>query len=54
MTTALFILRAKQLGLSLIELEELEEGFVTDMIIESANDSAEYNRVASQADFDKF
>ena len=54
MTTALFILRAKQIGLTLTELDELEEGFVVDMIIESANDSETYNRVASQADFDKF
>lgn len=54
MTTALFMLRAVQLGLSLEELDELEEGFVLDMIIESANDNEKYDRTASQADFDNF
>ena len=54
MNTAIFMLRAVQLGLSLNELDELEEGFVLDMIIESANDNETYQRVASQADFDSF
>ena len=50
------MLRAKQLGLTLDELDELEEGFVMDMIIESANDleNKSYARVAGQADYDKF
>ena len=48
------MLRAIQLGLSLNELDELEEGFVLDMIIESANDQETYQRVASQCDFDSF
>ena len=48
------MLRAIQLGLSLNELDELEEGFVLDMIIESANDQEPYRRVASQSDFDSF
>lgn len=54
MNTALYVLRAKQMGLSLSEMEELEEGFITDMIIESNNDSCEYKEIASQEDFDRF
>ena len=54
MNTALYILRAKQMGLSLSEMEELEEGFITDMIIESNNDSCEYKELATQEDFDRF
>ncbi len=54
MNTAIFILRAKQLGLSLQELDELEEGFVLDLIIESANDHEVYRQVAGQEQFDAF
>lgn len=55
MNTALYMLRAKQMGLTLSELEELDEGFVTDMIIESNNDSWDgYRQVADQKDFDSF
>lgn len=50
----MYILRAKQIGLSLSEMEELEEGFITDMIIESNNDHCDYKELASQEDFDKF
>ena len=50
------MLRAKQIGLTLDELDQLDEGVVYDMIIESANDNAEdsYAKLATQADFDKF
>jgi hypothetical protein len=50
------MLRAKQIGLSLAEMEELDEGIIFDMIIESANDneSDSYHELATQADFDKF
>lgn len=55
MNTALYVLRAKQMGLSLDEMEMLDEGFITDMIIESSNDSYDgYQQLASQEDFDKF
>jgi hypothetical protein len=48
------MLRAKQLGFSLAELEQVEEGLVMDMIIESGNDlhDDEYCQVATQVDFD--
>lgn len=48
------MVRAKQLGLSLFEMDELEEGMIMDMIIESGNDQCEYREIASQEDFDKF
>lgn len=49
------MVRAKQTGLSLSEMDELEEGFITDMIIETGNDSYDgYKEVASQKDFDSF
>lgn len=48
------MVRAKQLGLSLFEMDELEEGMIIDMIIESGNDHFEYQQIASQEDFDRF
>jgi hypothetical protein len=50
------MLRAKQIGLSLAEMEELDEGMIFDMIVESANDNEadSYKELATQADFDKF
>lgn len=54
MTGALFTLRALQVGLRLSDLDELEEGQVMDIIIESGNDSAEYDFVATQEDMDDF
>ena len=50
------MLRAKQLGFSIQELEEVDEGLIIDMSIEAANDheSKSYARIAGQADFDSF
>lgn len=48
------MVRAKQMGITLSEMDELEEGFIMDMIIESGNDNYEYKELASQDDFDKF
>lgn len=49
------MVRAKQTGLSLAEMDELEEGFITDMIIETGNDNFDgYREVANQTDFDSF
>lgn len=48
------MVRAKQLGLSIFEMDELEEGMIIDMIIESGNDQCNYKEIASQEDFDKF
>ena len=55
MTTPLFLLRCKQLGLSMTELDLLTIGLINDMFTEREND--EYlgqNEVAGQADFDAF
>lgn len=54
MTTALFVLRAVQLGLSLDDLDGMEYGTVIDIMTEAANDNCEYKELASQDDFDKF
>ncbi|MBR3376313.1 MAG: hypothetical protein IKH82_03255 [Clostridiales bacterium] len=56
MTTALYILRAKQLGLTIEEMDLLSEGMIYDMITESQNDTVEdaYTELATQEDFDNF
>lgn len=54
MTTPLFILRAYQIGLTLSDLDQMDYGFVLDMIIESGNDSFDYQELATQEDMDKF
>ena len=50
------MLRAKQMGLSIAELDQMEEGLVIDMIIEAGNDlyEDEYCQVADQHAFDLF
>ena len=53
-TTALFVLRAVQLGLSVADLDSLEYGAVIDLMTESGNDSEKYLEVANQDDFDRF
>ena len=54
MTTPLFLLRCKQIGLSLNELELLTIGMVNDMFIEKENDEYKYPYKARQSDFDSF
>ena len=53
MTTALFMLRCVQLGISIRDLDLLTIGVVNDMFLESSNDSCEYQEIAGQSDFDK-
>lgn len=53
-STALYLLRAVQLGLSINDLDALTMGIVGDMQTEAANDNAEYSYKARQSDFDKF
>lgn len=50
--TALYFLRCKQLGFSFRELFDLEYGEVEDVMVEAANDHANYNYLATQDDFD--
>lgn len=56
--TAIYALRTLQIGLKINDLEEIEEGFVMDLIIESNNDYAEKDgpktRQATQQDFDRW
>ncbi|MBR1530245.1 MAG: hypothetical protein IJ642_13245 [Oscillospiraceae bacterium] len=54
MTTPLFLLRCKQLGLSMAELDLLTIGMINDMFIERDNDDFKYAHKATQADFDNF
>lgn len=54
MTTALFMLRCLQVGLSLDDLDKIEIGLVNDMFVEMANDHAEWEKKPTQNDFDKF
>lgn len=53
-TTGLFMLRCLELGLRPSDLHYLDEGMVTDMLIERGNDSEEYNYIATQEDFNRF
>lgn len=53
-TTALFLLRCVELGLSITDLDHLTIGMVFDMFTERANDSVEYDQVATQEDIDNF
>ena len=54
MTTALFMLRCLQVGLSLDDLDKIEIGLVNDMFVEMANDHAEWDEKPTQTDFDNF
>ncbi len=54
MTTPLFLLRCKQLGLSLTELDLLTIGIINDMFTEKENDSYDYPYRATQSDMDGF
>lgn len=48
------MLRVLQNGLRLDDLDNLTLGMVYDIFTESGNDSCEYKRIATQADFDAF
>lgn len=55
MSTALFLLRAAQLGISMADLDLLTVGAVYDMATEALNDrEGDYARVATQEDIDAF
>jgi len=56
MTTPLFMLRCVQLGISIRDLDLLTIGMVTDMVLESQNDSCseEYAVLATQEQMDAF
>ena len=56
MTTALFLLRCIQLGLSIRDLDLLTIGMVTELFIENRNDERQdsYRQLATQEDMDMF
>lgn len=54
MTTALFLLRAIQIGLTQDDLDTLTTGTVFDIMTEQQNDDYNYRPVATQDDFDRF
>jgi hypothetical protein len=60
MTTALFLLRCVEVGISIRDLDLLTIGMVLDIFVEKWNDNIEENRstgfvrMAQQADFDIF
>ena len=54
MTTALFLLRCVQVGLTMSDLDDLTIGLVDDMFTESLNDDFNDPILANQDDFDKF
>jgi len=48
------MLRCKELGLSVDDLEQIDIGIVQDMLTEKGNDEYNYPYKASQKDFDNF
>ncbi|MDK7064303.1 hypothetical protein, partial [Gardnerella vaginalis] len=50
MTTALFLLRCTEIGISICELDLLTIGMILDMWTEKANDNVKYDKLASQAE----
>lgn len=54
MSTALFLLRCTEVGLSMADLDDLTVGMVNDMFVEKSNDNYDWKELASQDDFDRF
>ncbi|MCW6666530.1 hypothetical protein NHG34_03105 [Aerococcaceae bacterium NML190938] len=54
MSTALFLLRSVEIGISIGDLDLLTIGMVLDMWAEKANDDVKYQKVAGQSEFDRF
>ena len=48
MTTALFLLRCTEIGITIADLDLLTIGLVMDMWTEKGNDGVAYDKVASQ------
>jgi hypothetical protein len=53
MTSALIILRAKQVGFTLDEIDSLTWGQLMDVIVESANDNYKYPVKGTSEDYKK-
>lgn len=52
-TTALFLLRAVKLGISLRDLDLITIGMLNDMYAEAANDELDWPTLATQEDMDR-
>lgn len=52
-TTALYLLRAVSLGISIADMSNLSMGMIVDMYIERANDNYDYPQLATQEDIDR-
>ena len=48
------MLRCKEFGLSVDDLENIDFGLVQDMLVEKANDEHKWPYKATQNDFDNF
>lgn len=48
------MLRCKEMGFSVDELEQIDFGVVVDMMTEQGNDQHKYPYKATQKDFDNF
>lgn len=53
MTSALIVLRAKQVGFTLDEIDSLTWGQLMDVIVESANDNYKYPVKGTSEDYKK-
>ena len=53
-TSALFLLRCSQIGLSMEDLDLLDVGMIYEMMIESNNDDCEYDYIATKEDMKNF
>lgn len=54
MNTAVTVLRAIQVGLTLADLDYLDYGDLIDILTESRNDQEQYPEIATQSDYDQF
>lgn len=54
MTTPLLLLRACQIGVPIGDMHLISIGLLLDMWTEKTNDTATYERIATQEDFDRF
>lgn len=53
-TSALFLLRCVELGLSMADLDHLDIGMILEMFAEKSNDSIEYAELADAEDVARF
>ena len=54
LTTALFLLRCTELGLSMSDLDYLDVGMIFDMFIEKSNDAYDWAVLATEDDIEAF